>query len=306
MGAKLLFFIVKTLVFLKAPFCSIIELVFYDCRVIIEIRVINVIKIAIIGGTGVYDPNILKNVRTEELATPYGSVRFNAGEYAGREVAFLPRHGSKHSIPPHLINYRANIWALKKLGVEYIIATTAVGSLNIAMKPGDFVLVDQFLDFTKGRVSTFYEGGERGVVHVDVTAPYCPALRKTVGEAAGILGIPIHHHGVYVCTEGPRFETPAEIKMFAQFGGDLVGMTNVPEAVLAREAEMCYSTVSMVTNYAAGISEQALTHAEVLETMAANAEHIKKLIMKSIELIELTSNDCSCTKALTEYGGFKL
>jgi 5'-methylthioadenosine phosphorylase len=264
------------------------------------------IKIAIIGGTGVYDPNILLNVRSEEISTPYGSVQYNVGEYAGKEVAFLPRHGNKHSIPPHLINYRANIWAMKKLGVENIIATTAVGSLNIEMKPGHFVLVDQFLDFTKGRASTFYEGGERGVVHVDLTKPYCEKLRETVHTAAKALTIPIHTKGVYVCTEGPRFETPAEINMFAQFGGDLVGMTNVPEAVLAREAEMCYSTVSMVTNYAAGISPQPLTHGEVLETMAANGDNIKKLIMKSIELIEVGSATCSCSKALAEYGGFKL
>lgn len=263
-------------------------------------------KIAIIGGTGVYDPNILRNVRSEEINTPYGVVQYNVGEYAGKDVAFLPRHGSKHSIPPHLINYRANIWGMKKLGVENIIATTAVGSLNIDMKPGEFVLVDQFLDFTKGRVSSFYEGGERGVVHVDLTTPYCETLREKIIAAAHTLNIPIHNKGVYVCTEGPRFETPAEINMFAKLGGDLVGMTNVPEAVLAREAEMCYSTVSMVTNYAAGISPQPLTHGEVLETMAANSENIKKLIMKSIELIDLQSANCSCSKALSEYGGFKL
>jgi len=263
------------------------------------------IKIAIIGGTGVYDPNILHNVRDAEIDTPYGSVKYKVGEYAGKDIAFIPRHGSGHSIPPHLINYRANIWGMKKLGIENIIATTAVGSLNLAMKPGDFVLVDQFLDFTKNRVSTFYEGGDRGVVHVDITTPYCPNLRANLLEAATAVGIAVHEQGVYVCTEGPRFETPAEIAMFAKLGGDLVGMTNVPEVVLAREAEICYSTVSMVTNYGAGISPQPLTHGEVLETMSANSENIKKLIMKTIELIDLNS-DCDCRKALAEYGGFKL
>ncbi|MEG6586033.1 S-methyl-5'-thioadenosine phosphorylase [Dendrosporobacter sp. 1207_IL3150] len=264
------------------------------------------IKIAIIGGTGVYDPKILSNVRSEETMTPYGKVEYKVGEYAGKDVAFLPRHGSNHSIAPHLINYRANIWAMKKIGVENIIATTAVGSLNIEMKPGDFVIVDQFLDFTKSRIGTFYEGGERGVVHVDVTEPYCPILRSIISDAGKALDISIHKNGVYVCTEGPRFETPAEINMFAKLGGDLVGMTNVPEAVLAREAEMCYSTVSMVTNYAAGISPQPLTHAEVVETMSANSENIKRLIMKSIELIEIGKNACKCKMALAEYGGFKL
>ncbi|MDF2874551.1 MAG: S-methyl-5-thioinosine phosphorylase, partial [Sporomusa sp.] len=231
-------------------------------------------KIAIIGGTGVYDPRILDNIRDQEIATPYGVVRFKSGEYAGKEVAFIPRHGSSHSIPPHLINYRANIWAIKKLGVQNIIATTAVGSLNLDMKPGDFVLIDQFLDFVKNRTTTFYEGGDRGVVHVDVTTPYCPTVRNVLTTAAQNLGISIHQQGTYVCTEGPRFETPAEIKMFAKFGGDVVGMTNVPEVVLAREAEMCYATVSMVTNFAAGISPQPLTHHEVLETMQGNAENI--------------------------------
>lgn len=263
------------------------------------------IKIAIIGGTGVYDPNILSNIKQEELETPYGVVEFKTGDYHGRSVAFIPRHGAKHSIPPHLINYRANIWAMKKLGVESIIATTAVGSLNLEMKPGDFVLIDQFLDFTKNRVNTFYEGGSRGVVHVDATSPYCPSLRKTISEAGKKIGQTIHNQGTYVCTEGPRFETPAEIRMFAKLGGDLVGMTNVPEVVLAHEAEMCYATISMVTNFAAGISDQPLTHGEVLDAMRANTENIKKLIMSAIELIDL-DQDCACKHVLKEYGGFKL
>lgn len=264
------------------------------------------IPIAIIGGTGVYDPSILRNVREDSVDTPYGAVKYKVGEYAGKKVAFIPRHGSDHSIPPHLINYRANIWAIKKIGVTSVIATTAVGSLNLAMKPGDFVLVDQFLDFTKSRIGTFYEGGERGVVHLDVTEPYCPCLRKTICAAAEELKLGVHDRGVYVCTEGPRFETPAEVRMFAKLGGDLVGMTNVPEVVLAREAEICYATVSMVTNYAAGISKDALTHAEVLETMAANSERIKKLIMKSIERIDPSRASCACRGALSEFGGFKL
>lgn len=263
-------------------------------------------SIAIIGGTGVYDPSILKNVREDKVATPYGEVGYKAGEYAGKQVAFIPRHGSKHSIPPHLINYRANIWAMKKIGISHIIATTAVGSLNLAMKPGDFVIVDQFLDFTKNRINTFYEGGERGVVHLDVTEPYCPELRKMIKNAADELNIHAHDHGVYVCTEGPRFETPAEIKMFGKLGGDLVGMTNVPEVVLAHEAEICYSTVSMVTNFAAGISPQALTHSEVLETMADNSDKIKQLMMRSIEKIDLNARNCDCPHALAAFGGFKL
>lgn len=263
------------------------------------------IKMAIIGGTGVYDPKILENIKQAEISTPYGAVQYKAGEYNGRLVAFIPRHGDKHSIPPHLINYRANIWAMKKLGVEKIISTTAVGSLNMDMKPGDFVLIDQFLDFTKNRVNTFYEGGDRGVVHVDVTNPYCPSLRKIILEASGHSNINIHAKGTYVCTDGPRFETPAEIKMFAKLGGDVIGMTNVPEVVLAREAEMCYATISMVTNFAAGITPEPLTHGEVVDAMRANTENIKNLIMAAIRIIEF-DQDCDCKHVLTEYGGFKL
>jgi 5'-methylthioadenosine phosphorylase len=264
-----------------------------------------VTHIAIIGGTGVYDPRILANIREDVVATPYGSVKYTVGEYAGRAVAFIPRHGSDHSIPPHLINYRANIWAMKKIGVRNIIATTAVGSISLNMKPGDFVLVDQFIDFTKNRHTTFYEGGDRGVVHVDVTNPYCATLREALVTAGQDTNISIHSRGTYVCTEGPRFETPAEISAYAKLGGDLVGMTNVPEVVLAREAEMCYATVSMVTNYAAGISPIPLTHGEVLDTMRNNTEKIKKLIMAAIERIN-PEQDCVCRHALAEYGGFKL
>lgn len=262
-------------------------------------------KIAIIGGTGVYDPKMLEDIREASLTTPYGMITYKAGQYQGQEVIFIPRHGSGHTIPPHLINYRANIWGLKKLGVNIIMATTAVGSLNLAMKPGEFVLIDQFLDFTKNRQHTFYEGGERGVVHVDVTDPYCPALRAVLSQAAASCDIGVHTSGVYVCTEGPRFETPAEIRAFAKLGGDLVGMTNVPEVVLAREAEMCYATISMVTNFAAGISDTPLTHTEVLETMAANTDNLKQLVMKTIELMG-SKSACSCNSALQEFGGFKL
>ncbi len=251
------------------------------------------VRLAIIGGTGVYDPRILSDIREEEVLTPYGDVRLRVGTYAGEEVAFLPRHGAKHSVPPHLINYRANIWALKHLGVERVVATTAVGSVNKAMKPGDFVIIDQFLDFTKARAATFFEGGEQGVVHTDFTEPYCPECRKVLLESAATLGITAHDGGCYVCTEGPRFETPAEIRMFAQLGGDLVGMTNVPEVVLAREAGLCYATVSMVTNFGAGISPNALTHEEVLEVMAENGENLKKLIMAALTAIP-AERGCTC------------
>jgi len=263
------------------------------------------IEIGIIGGTGIYDPRILENVREAETLTPYGNVSYKVGDYAGKSIAFIPRHGTAHSIAPHLINYQANIWAMKKIGVKNILATAAVGSLDLAMNLGDFVVVDQFIDFTKTRINTFYEGGNGGVVHVDFTTPYCISMGKTLLQAGQSIGIPIHSSGTYVCTEGPRFETPAEISMFAKLGGHLVGMTNVPEVVLAREAEICYSAIAMVTNFAAGISPNPLTYGEVIEIMNQNTENLKKLLMKTIALID-SSADCSCKHALAEYGGFKL
>ncbi|MBP2626479.1 MAG: methylthioadenosine phosphorylase [Firmicutes bacterium] len=263
------------------------------------------IKIGIIGGTGVYDPSILKNVHQVETMTPYGKVNYKVGDFAGKSIAFIPRHGSKHSIAPHLINYRANIWAMKKIGVNNILATAAVGSLHLPMNLGDFILVDQFIDFTKNRVMTFHEGGEKGVVHVDLTNPYCPTLRDKLLVAAQNIGIAVHSQGTYVCTEGPRFETPAEIAMFSKLGAHLVGMTNVPEVVLAREAEMCYSTIAMVTNYAAGISSTPLTYGEVIKIIKQNTENLKTLLMNTIKLIDIEA-DCSCQHALDEYGGFKI
>lgn len=263
------------------------------------------IRIGIIGGTGVYDPSILDNVRQVETITPYGTVSYKVGDFAGKSIAFIPRHGSKHSIAPHLINYRANIWAMKKIGVRTILATAAVGSLHLPMKLGDFVVVDQFIDFTKNRVGTFYEGGERGVVHVDLTNPYCDSLRDKLLAVGKGIGIDIHRRGTYVCTEGPRFETPAEIHMFSKLGGHLVGMTNVPEVVLAREAEICYAAIAMVTNFAAGISKNPLTYGEVMTVMKQNTENLKTLLMNTIKIID-TEADCHCQHAIAEYGGFKI
>ena len=261
--------------------------------------------IGIIGGTGVYDiANKADNEEKKIVKTEYGAnPEVSILEIEGKKVAFLPRHSAGHSHPPHMINFKANISALKKLGVNQIIATNSVGSLNLDIGPGSIVAVDDFLDFTVLRDKTFYDNK---VVHVDVTEPYCPEVRNFISKAAQETGIAIHNKGVYVCTDGPRFETPAEIKMYSQLGGDLVGMTNVPEVVLACEAEICYSTVSMVTNFAAGISPQALTHGEVLEAMAQNSKNIQKLIMKAIELISDDNKICNCDKRLAEYGGFKL
>lgn len=259
------------------------------------------VDLAIIGGTGVYRADMLERTKEVEIETTYGRVGLLTGEYKGRRVAFLARHGKGHTVPPHLVNYRANIQALKDLGARRVIATTAVGSLNPEMAPQDFVLIDQFLDFTKSRVNTFYDGGARGLLHVDVTEPYCPEIRQFMQERARQLGLRVHQGGVYVCAEGPRFETPAEIKMYRMLGGDLVGMTNVPEVVLAREAGLCYATVSMVTNYAAGIAPNPLSHGEVLEIMKELSGNISRLIMATLESLPLEGS-CSCNKGPAEAG----
>lgn len=250
-------------------------------------------KIAIIGGTGVYDPRILTGVRELKAATPYGEITVTSGTYRGQEIAFLARHGKGHTVPPHQINYRANMWGLARLGVERVLTTTAVGSLNPDMKPGDFVLIDQFIDFTKARPSTYFDGSDGNVVHLDYTEPYCPEVRAAIRKAAAENGISLNYGGCYVCTEGPRFESKAEILAYSRLGGDLVGMTNVPEVVLARELGMCYATISMVTNYAAGISSEPLTHQEVLDVMAANVDRLKTLLMNSLPLIP-TQRGCHC------------
>lgn len=258
-------------------------------------------RIAIIGGTGVYDPKFLENPKEVIVPTPYGDTKIIKGIYWGEEVGFLARHGAKHSVPPHKINYRANMWALKSLGVERIMATTAVGSLKMNLAPGDLVLLDQFIDFTKGRDYTFYDGRDGKVIHIDFSEPYCPELRNILMEEAKNLGIKLHPYGTYICTDGPRFETPAEIRMFTNFG-DLVGMTNVPEVVLARELELCYVTVSLVTNYAAGISKTPLSHQEVLSAMAENIEKVRNLFSSVIPKIP-KERSCPCKSALEEYRG---
>lgn len=256
-------------------------------------------QIAVIGGTGVYDPAILDNIREVNENTRYGPVKVQVGTYKGLEMAFIPRHGADHSVAPHLINYRANLLALKQLGAGVIIATAAVGSLEQEFKPGEYVLADQFLDFTKVRRHTFFEGGEDGVIHCDMTVPYCPVVRRAIEKAGQELGLKIHNGGCYVCTEGPRFETAAEIRMFKQMGGQIVGMTGVPEVCLARELGICYGNISIVTNYAAGISDKILTHAEVLEAMAKGIGSIRTLITEGAAHIP-PHRDCDCGRILEE------
>jgi len=249
-------------------------------------------KIAIIGGTGLEE--LFRDFRSFNIGTPYGFSRsIFIGEIRGRRVAFLPRHGRKHSVPPHKVNYRANIFALHKLGVERIIATNAVGAINPNFKPGDLVVPHDIVDFTKLRQSTFYDHAP--VTHIDFTEPYCPEIRMILIEKAKKIST-VHDRAVYVCTEGPRFESPAEIKMFKILGCDVVGMTGMPEAALARELGICYATLCFISNMAAGIAGK-LTYEEVLETSKAVMPKIRKIILEAIASLP-ENRKCQCSSSI--------
>jgi 5'-methylthioadenosine phosphorylase len=253
-------------------------------------------RLAVIGGTGFYEMSGVNIKETVLVETEYGEVRlYICATPGGHEFAFLPRHGEMHSVAPHRINYRANIKALQAIGVERIIGVSSVGSLRKKMRPGDFVFADQFLDFTKCRPSTFFE--EEGcVVHTDMTEPYCPGIRASGIATAGAEGIRLHKKGTYACTEGPRFETPAEIRMFAALGADVVGMTGVPECVLAKELGMCYACLCVVTNYAAGISGHSLSHEEVIEEMEKAKARLQGFIVACLDGMP-ENMGCKCRDA---------
>lgn len=253
-------------------------------------------EFAVIGGTGVYDPGLLESPQTCAVDTPYGSVEVVIGRYQQRSIAFLPRHGRGHSVPPHKIAYRANISALKTLGVTQVLSTSAVGSLRPDCPPGTLLAVDDFIDFTRTRPSTFFDLGK--VVHVDFTDPYCNRLRAALADTASGLGIELRQGGTYVCTEGPRFESKAEIGFFQSSGGSVVGMTSLPEVVLAKEAELCYATVCIVTNYAAGISPTPLTHEEVVETMGRNIAKVRQLFFETLLALD-SQRTCRCPHAVS-------
>ena len=259
-------------------------------------------EIGVIGGSGLYEIPGLTGRKEIKVYTPYGEPSDNIilGELAGKKIAFLPRHGRGHRIPPHRINYRANIWAMKTLGVKWIIAFTAVGSLRWDMKPGDFAVPDQFIDMTKGtRPYTFFDGGV--VAHISMAEPFCQSLREKILKAAEKHeDIKIHPKATYICIEGPRFSTKAESRIWRDvYKADIIGMTLVPEAVLACEAEICYAAVAMITDYDVW-AEKPVTAEEVIKMMKKNTENAKKLLPHIIEEIngEPEAEKCSCCKAL--------
>jgi 5'-methylthioadenosine phosphorylase len=254
--------------------------------------------IGIIGGTGVYDSGLFSDKKDVKVHTPYGepSDLITVGEYAGRKVAFLPRHGRGHRIPPHMINFRANIWALKQLGVKRIIAPSAVGSLSLDYKPGHIALPDQFIDFTKKREYTFYDGAQ--VAHISMADPFCPEIHEIAAKVIAKLDFPFQRKATYVCIEGPRFSTRAESKFFRDvMKADIIGMTLVPEVILAREAEICYLSVATVTDYDVW-SEIPVTSKEIIETLHKNVEKTKKLVAELIPVVSPERSKCACGNAL--------
>lgn len=236
-------------------------------------------KIGIIGGSGVEGLLFSKGFRSKTVESEYGEIKVDHGEVFGKEVFFIKRHG-EHYVLPYQVNYRGNIATLKSLGVSHIIATAAVGCIAPKMKPGDFALLDDFIDFTKRRHETFSEKA-----FVDVSQPYDKSLSGKILEAANKLKIKIAKDAVYVCTEGPRFESRAEIRMYGKMGADVVGMTQAAEVVLAVEAKIPYAVIAIVTNYAAGIRPKKITSQEVFEMMKEKKHSLSKLISQTIEKI---------------------
>lgn len=243
-------------------------------------------KIGVIGGSGLYAMEGVTELEEFRIDTPFGapSDAVMVGKLEGQSVAFLPRHGRDHDVPPHQINYRANIWALRSLGVRWLMSVSAVGSLRQDIVPGQLVMVDQFIDRTRTRPSTFFEDGI--ATHVSFADPCCEVLRQTLLASAVATGLPHHDGGTYVCIEGPQFSTRAESHMHRSWGADVVGMTNLPECRLAREAQMAYSTIAMATDYDCWHeSEDEVSVEAVVAVLKANVNRARDLIRAAIPRI---------------------
>lgn len=245
------------------------------------------IDVAVLGGVGF---NSYRDLESRSVKTPYGEVTAYLTRIKGKKVAIIPRHAGKNHTPPHRINYRTNVWAVKALGAERIISTNSVGSMK-GHPVGSFVLLDDFIDFTRSRPSTFYDDT---TVHIDLSEPYCPEIKACFAKALDKRKIP-YSEGIYACTEGPRFETRAEIRMMSQFA-DVVGMTGVPEVVLAKELELCYASLAIITNQACGLSTEKLTADEVTEVVGKSEAAILGILEDTIESIP-ENRECSCRSA---------
>ena len=257
-------------------------------------------EIAVIGGSGLYEMEDLEQVREVRVSTPFGrpSDAVTLGTLSGRRVAFLPRHGRGHRINPSMINYRANVYALKSLGVTQIVSVSAVGSMKTHIQPNHLVLPDQFIDRTTRRVSTFFDQGL--VAHVAFADPVCPVTSAALGEAAKTVGATVHVGGTYLCMEGPQFSTRAESLLYRQWGVDVIGMTNATEAKLAREAEICFATMALVTDYDCWHeSEESVSVEAILSIMHANVEQAKNVLRQHVQQ-SAGPGACACRTALRQ------
>ena len=256
--------------------------------------------IGVFGGSGFH--GLLDDVRRQHLKTPYGepSGDFAIGSLNGQEIVFLPRHGSKHTVPPAQINYRANLWGMRKLGVTQLIAPTAAGSLQARIRPGDFVVCDQFVDRTQGRADTFFTGPRVG--HVSSADPYCPRLRTLAVATGRELGVTVHDGGTVVVVNGPRFSSRAESRWFAAQGWEVVNMTQYPELILARELELCYVNIALITDYDSGLEGSRevapVSVAEVEMFFKGNNERVRELILRLLPKLASGARDCACPQAM--------
>lgn len=256
-------------------------------------------SLGVIGGSGLYDIEGLAAVREARMRTPFGrpSDAIRIGALDGVRIAFLSRHGRGHKLNPTEINYRANIYAMKALGVRRIVSVSAVGSMKESIKPGDVVLPDQFIDLTKRRASTFFEGGV--VAHVGFGDPVCPAVAQSLAWAGQQAGASLHEGGTYLCMEGPQFSTKAESRLYRQWGVDVIGMTNMPEAKLAREAEICYATLALATDYDCWHeTEDAVTVEAILATLHRNVALAKRMLRAVAPRLAAAMTPCGCQQAL--------
>lgn len=257
-----------------------------------------VADIGIFGGSGFY--KLLTDAEERVVETPYGAPSDNVviGSLGGKRVAFLPRHGAKHIYPPHMINYRANMWAMKSLGVERIISPCAAGSLQKHVKPGDFVVSDQYVDRTSGRKDTFYDGPIS--THVSAAEPYCPEMREIANKAGEQCGITMHPKGTVVVIQGPRFSSKAESRWFTSAGWEVINMTQYPEAHLARELELCVVNVALITDYDSGLvgDVEPVSHTEVIQVFNDNLSKLQGLLTKMLELMPTKREKCGCATTL--------
>ncbi|UCD83905.1 MAG: S-methyl-5'-thioadenosine phosphorylase [Deltaproteobacteria bacterium] len=255
--------------------------------------------VGVIGGVGLYAMEGLETIEEAKVSTPFGepSDEFLIGTLEGVKMVFLPRHGKGHRIPPSDLNFRANIYGMKKLGVEWLISVSAVGSMKEEIKPGDIVIPDQFFDRTKGRVNSFFTGNVVG--HINFADPVCPVLSGILAGAGKKVGAKIHQGGTYICIEGPQFSTRAESNIYRQWGVDIIGMTNIPEAKLAREAEICYATIALVTDYDCWRSpDEEVSIGEVMEVMRNSIDIAKQIIHQAVPDIK-HPRECICATTLS-------